>query len=61
MRAYYNYARLSIRGRQLERLEKAEENYDRLIQIFPDSPLVKDAESIYISVRSMMDSFDSQS
>jgi outer membrane protein assembly factor BamD len=61
MRAYYDYARLSIRARQLERLEKAEENYDRLIQIFPGSPLVKDAESIYSSVRSMMDSLGSQS
>jgi len=61
MKAYYEYARLSVRARQLERLEKAEENYDRLIQIFPDSPLVKEAESIYTSVRELMDSFDNQS
>lgn len=61
MTAYYEYALLSIRARQKERLEKAEENYDRLIQIFPDSPLVKDAEAIYTNVRSMLDSFETSS
>ncbi len=61
MNAYYEYARLSIRARQQERLQKAEENYDRLIQIFPDSPLVKEAEAIYTEVQSMLDSFDTTS
>lgn len=61
MNAYYEYALLSIQVRQKERLEKAEENYDRLIQIFPDSPLVKEAEAIYTDVRSMLDNFETSS
>lgn len=56
LNAYYEYARLSIRERQMERLESAEANYDRLIQIFPDSPLVKDAEAVYQEVRALMES-----
>lgn len=61
MSAYYEYAVLSIRARQQERLEKAEENYDRLIQIFPDSPLIKEAEAIYTNVRAMLESFETSS
>lgn len=61
MNAYYEYALLSIQVRQKERLEKAEENYDRLIQIFPDSPLVKEAEAIYTDVRSILDNFETSS
>lgn len=61
LRSYYEYARASVQTRQLERLEMAESNYDRLIQIFPDSPLIKEAESIYVEVRAMMDSLQTTS
>ena len=52
---------LSIRARQKERLEKAEENYERLIQIFPDSPLIKEAEAIYVEVRAMLEDVGARS
>jgi outer membrane protein assembly factor BamD len=61
MSAYYEYAVLSIRARQKERLEKAEENYERLIQIFPDSPLIKEAEAIYVEVRAMLEDVGARS
>jgi len=61
MSAYYEYAVLSIRARQKERLEKAEENYERLIQIFPDSPLIKEAEAIYVQVRAMLEDVGARS
>lgn len=61
LKAYFQYAKLSIRARQLERLELAESSYDRLIQIFPDSPLVKEAETVYAEVRAMMESLNTTS
>ena len=61
MNAYLKYARLSIRDRQEERLLLAEANYDRLLQIFPDSDLVKTAESIYIEVQSMLNDLSARS
>lgn len=47
IRAYTRYAEQSVQTRKAERLERAVMNYDRLLQIFPDSPLVKDAEALY--------------
>ncbi|ARA93043.1 outer membrane protein assembly factor BamD [Rhodothermaceae bacterium RA] len=47
MRNYIAFARQSVQQRQPERLRKAIDNYDRLIQIFPDSPLLKTAEQLY--------------
>jgi len=61
LKTYLEYARLSIPSRQAERLRLAETNYDRLIQIFPDSPLVKDAEEIYRQVQDLLGKFDSSS
>lgn len=55
MRMYFRYAELSVRSSQMERLEKAVENYDRLRQIFPNSPHLKQAEALYLDIRSMMD------
>jgi outer membrane protein assembly factor BamD len=46
-RAWLSFAEQSIRARQPERLQRAIDNYQRLVQLFPDSPLVKDAESLY--------------
>ena len=45
--AYVAFAEASIPGRRAERLESAIEVYERMLQIFPDSPLLKDAEAIY--------------
>ena len=47
MRAYIAYSDLSVQSRQAERLQQAVENYRRITQIFPDSPLLKEAESLY--------------
>ncbi len=47
MRAYLAYSDASVRARQRERLQPAIEHYQRLIQLFPDSPLLKEAEALY--------------
>ncbi len=47
MRAYLAFSDQSIRARQRERLQPAIEHYERLIQLFPDSPLLKEAEALY--------------
>lgn len=47
IRSYIEYSAQSVPQRQAERLEQAIENYNRLIQVFPDSPLLKDAEGLY--------------
>ncbi len=47
MRSYYEFAQQSVASRQPERLENVIGNYERLIQIFPESPLLKEAEALY--------------
>ncbi len=47
IRAYIAYSDQSIQTRQTGRLQKAVDHYQRLLQIFPDSPLLKDAEAFY--------------
>lgn len=47
MRNYLEYGTKSIASRQAERFQRVIDNYDRLIQIFPDSPLIKEAEVMY--------------
>ena len=47
MRNYLQYGTKSISSRQAERYQRVIDNYDRLIQIFPDSPLIKEAEVIF--------------
>jgi outer membrane protein assembly factor BamD len=51
MRAQIAYADASILTRQRERYEEAIEIYDRLYQLFPDSPYLKDAEVLYAEVQ----------
>lgn len=53
IRTYILFAEQSVRERQAERLDKALQNYDRLTQIFPDSPLVPEAEALYRRAISM--------
>ena len=47
IRSYIAYAERSVASRQVERLDKALDTYARLIQIFPDSDVLKDAEDLY--------------
>jgi outer membrane protein assembly factor BamD len=47
MKAYIAFSDASIRTRQAERLELAVEAYNQLVQLFPNSPLLKDAELLY--------------
>jgi outer membrane protein assembly factor BamD len=47
MKAYIAFSDRSIAARQPERLQKAIDNYDRLIQLFPNSDLLKEAEAVY--------------
>lgn len=47
MRNYLLYAEQSIAARQPERLEKVAEDYERLRQIFPDSPLLPEATVLF--------------
>lgn len=47
MRSYIEFANRSVAARQPERLRLAIDNYERMIQLFRDSPLVKEAESYY--------------
>lgn len=46
LRAYIQYADRSIQERQAERYQKALDQYSRLAQIFPDSPLLNRAEPL---------------
>lgn len=45
IRSYTEFARQSVEDKQADRLRQAISNYDRLLQIFPDSPLLKQAET----------------
>lgn len=50
IRTYMLFAEQSVRGKQEERLQLAVDNYERLVQLFPDSPLLKQAEGLYEDV-----------
>lgn len=45
VKAYYKFAKLSIPDKQIERYEKVTEEYQDFVDRFPDSKLVKEAES----------------
>jgi outer membrane protein assembly factor BamD len=47
IRAYIGFSDQSVLNRQAERLQFAVDNYERLIQIFPNSPLLKEGEQLY--------------
>jgi outer membrane protein assembly factor BamD len=46
LRTYIRYADRSIQSKQAERYEQAIAQYDRLTQLFPDSPLLNRAHSL---------------
>ncbi|MDQ7041125.1 MAG: outer membrane protein assembly factor BamD [Rhodothermus sp.] len=47
IRAYIAFADQSVRTRQPERYRQAIKLYERMLQIFPDSPLLRTAEALY--------------
>jgi outer membrane protein assembly factor BamD len=47
VRSYISYADLSIEKKQADRYQKAIEHYQRLTQLFPESPLLSRAEDYY--------------
>ncbi len=47
IRCYIEFSGQSVAQRQSERLQKAIDHYQRLLQLFPESPLLKDAEVLY--------------
>jgi outer membrane protein assembly factor BamD len=55
MQAYLEYGKLSVRDKRRERFGKGVDSYERLIQIFPDSPILKDAEAVYVELRAELD------
>jgi outer membrane protein assembly factor BamD len=46
LRSYVRYADRSIQSKQAERYQKALDQYAQLQQLFPDSPLLDDAEAL---------------
>ncbi len=47
IRMYIAFSEASVPSRQAERLEPALERYQQMLQLFPDSPLLQQAERLY--------------
>lgn len=45
VKAYYKFAKLSVKDKQIERYEKVTEEYEDFVDRFPESKLLKEAES----------------
>lgn len=58
MRAYIAYANQSVRARQPERYRRAIELYERLLQIFPNSPLLRAAEELYTQAQQQLEALE---
>ena len=58
VRSYIAYSDQSIPSRQRERLLSAVKNYDRLTQIFQESPYLKEAEALYKEAQNKLDALD---
>ncbi len=54
IRTYIEFAERSIRAKQEERYEQAIDNYRLLTQIFPESPLLQEAEALYQEARARL-------
>ena len=54
VRTYIRYADRSVQNKQADRYQKAIENYNRLTQLFPESDLLGQAESLYSEARSKL-------
>jgi outer membrane protein assembly factor BamD len=55
IRSYIGYADLSVSKRQAPRLEKALDRYDLLLQVFPESDLLREAEDLYEQARAKLE------
>ena len=55
IRTYIGFSNQCVEGRQPERLQKAIDHYQRLLQIFPDSELLKEAETFYERANAQME------
>jgi len=55
VRSYISYADLSIEEKQAERYQKAIDHYQRLTQLFPESPLVSQAEAYYTEAQQKLE------
>ena len=55
IQAHMQYSQASIRSKQEQRLQRALDNYQRFTQLFPNSPLMEEAERLYKQARSRMD------
>lgn len=51
VRTYASYAANSVASKQAERYEKSIAYYNRLIQLFPESALVREAEPLFVQSR----------
>lgn len=58
--AAYQYAMVSVPSKQKERFETAVTNYEYLVDRFPDSKYVKDAEKIYMKTIEELSNFADQ-
>ena len=45
VKSYYKFAKLSIADKQLERYEKVVDEYEDFVDRYPESKLLKEAES----------------
>ncbi len=55
IRCYIEFSDQSVEQRQPERLQKAIDHYERLIQLFPDSEYLDEAERLYVRAREGLD------
>jgi outer membrane protein assembly factor BamD len=60
LRNYKAYAEASIPTRQRERYQQADDAYTRLVQLFPNSPLLDEAEAMHASVGRALQRFQEQ-
>lgn len=61
IRTYIAFSDQSVQSRQPERLKKALDHYQRLLQIFPNSELLKEAEQHYERANTRMEGLLSES
>ena len=61
IRVYIGFSDQSIVASQPARLQKAIDHYQRLLQIFPDSELLKDAEALYEQANTRLQSITGSS
>jgi outer membrane protein assembly factor BamD len=55
VRTFIEYSNRSVEQRQAERLQKALDHYNRLTQLFPNSPLLDQAEALYEQAQRRME------